>query len=55
MMRSWRHFYGQDKPITGIDGSMFFQLEMLNIIFHRSIRFQLAGELQRLAVFIYLS
>lgn len=55
MMRSRRHLRGQDKTLFDIHRSMFFESEVRNFIFHRPVRFQIAGELERLAILIDLA
>jgi hypothetical protein len=55
MMRSRSHLRGQNKTMFNIHGSMFLNSVVGDIIFDCPVRFQIAGELKRLAVLINFS
>lgn len=53
MKGSERYLRGQDKPITGINRSMFFESIMRDIIFNRPVRLQITREFERIFRFIH--
>jgi len=55
VMRSRRYLRSQNKAITSINGSMFLNSVVSDIILDCPIRFQIPGELKRIAVFIQLT
>lgn len=55
MVGGRRHFCGQNKPITGIDSGVFFETEVRDIVFHRPVRFEIAGEFEDISVFVQIA
>jgi len=52
MMRSRRHFGGEDETVVGVGGGVLFKPKMWDIILDGPVGFKVSGELEDVPVFI---
>jgi len=53
IMRSRGYLSGKNKPLPGIDGGMFLEPEVRDVILDRPVGFKVPGEFKRIAVLVH--